>query len=106
MKKIIAIVAILGLVGCSGQHCVTVGGTYDGVTGDVSYCYSADKTAEAGVPVLESEKGEAYLFDFGQVNEIADLLQGMQLKKIEKDSVSPKPIRVILDTLQQHREDR
>lgn len=56
MKTII--ILAIALVGCTGQHCIKVGGDYQGGTGSIEYCYNAPQSSETGLPVLDSATGE------------------------------------------------
>lgn len=76
--KILVTLCILGLVfgGCSGMHCIKVGGTYGGVTGDLEYCYNAGKSSEVGTPVFENKEGsELIAVPKKELEEVADQLE-------------------------------
>ena len=62
MKNIIIIcVLVFTFVGCTGQHCIKVGGNYEGVQGELEYCFDAGKTQEIGSPVTASSQGKEYI---------------------------------------------
>jgi hypothetical protein len=57
MKKILALVVfVLFAEGCSSPGCIKIGGSYGGVDGSVEYCFSQEKSSDAGIPAFEEKK--------------------------------------------------
>lgn len=57
MRFFILFVTLCTLIGCNGSHCITLGGTYEKISGDVKYCW--DNTSESKRPILTDENGNA-----------------------------------------------
>lgn len=62
------------LEGCGASHCITMGGKYAGVDGNLTYCYSPEKSAQEGKPVLTSDKTDAVLLPATDITDIAAIL--------------------------------
>ena len=59
--KLIIIFCIALFGGCSGHHCIKIGGIYEGAEAEIEYCWNLEKSKAAGVPVLEGgKKGDLY----------------------------------------------
>jgi len=93
MKKFIFKIIILALLvsGCVGQHCIKIGGAYDGVTGNIEYCFDEVKTKELSAPVINSSNGEQF---FGisekEAQKIIDTIEDQdQSTKIETKVKEP-----------------
>jgi len=71
---IIFLCLCLILQGCGANHCITVGGKYEGVDGNLTYCYSPEKSAAEGKPVLQSSTGDAYLLPASDVAIVSEML--------------------------------
>lgn len=75
--------AILALfVGCNGQHCIKVGGNYEGVNGELEYCFDAGKTQEIGSPVVSSSQGKEYVGI--TENEAKKIVEALEPETIEE----------------------
>lgn len=62
MKFVIALLlCMFMLLGCAGQHCIKIGGNYDGIDGTIEYCYDAKESQKIGRPILKSETGQRLL---------------------------------------------
>lgn len=59
--------------GCSGKHCVKIGGEYQGINGDLEYCFDNEKSKEVGVPVAKSESGDSFLLSREQVEKLGNV---------------------------------
>jgi len=67
MKTIATIlfsIAILMCVGCAGD-CIKMGGTFEGISGELEYCVDKGKSKTEGTPVLTAPSGEK-LFSVGE----------------------------------------
>jgi len=60
-NSMIILICVLILAGCSGKQCIKVGGSYDGIDGNVEYCWDGTASDKAGVPVLKDSKGSESL---------------------------------------------
>jgi len=74
---LILVVFVMVFAGCNGGHCIKVGGTYQGVSGDVEYCFDTGKSEGLGVPVFDElmdtgETTELFSFTEDQINEILE----------------------------------
>lgn len=79
------IVGMLLLAGCGGSHCIKVGGTYQGVAGNVEYCFSEEKSASNKLPTLESGGTTQVIVDEGALDKLISKVEGtvgkLELKK-------------------------
>lgn len=83
---------LLGCAGPGGKTCISVGGEYKGVDGNLQYCWDAGKTKENGVPTFDGPKGKSFLLDEGQVKKIADLVRSpkVEAKTAKKSGVAAR----------------
>ena len=51
--SVLCFVFVFLLAGCAGQHCIKIGGNYEGVQGDIEYCFDAKATEELKAPVIK-----------------------------------------------------
>jgi len=90
---------ILLLTGCSGKQCIKVGGEYQGVIGDVEYCYDFGQSKNNGVPTLIGQ--DALLFGFTE-EQIKDILKKIHSEKIRVLHIKKeKPIIELLNILKE-----
>lgn len=52
---LVSVLALSILSGCNAKHCIKIGGTYDGINGNLEYCY--DQQSKEARPVLEAQNG-------------------------------------------------
>lgn len=106
MKHFVIILIVATMAGC-GQHCVKVGGEYQGVDGEIEYCFSLDKSKEAGLPAFEGDNGKSIFgFDLDQINGIIDKLKEKGKKIIGLSAPVKKPeqvhpVKELLDMLKE-----
>lgn len=83
------IFAIIFLSGCAGTTCVSVGGTYGTVDGNVEYCYDSRTSDSVGRVVFGSPNGNKL---YGLTQEDMNTLAGMlsTSMKASDPSVSAK----------------
>ncbi len=76
MKILCMLILSLCLIlqGCGANHCITVGGKYEGVDGTLTYCYSPEKSDKEGKTVLTSDQSDAVLLPAADVADIAAIL--------------------------------
>ena len=72
MKKIMIIAILALLTACAGNHCIKVGGSYDGVTGELEYCYDETSSKETGITVLSGDSEKAVLLNEKQVSKLLE----------------------------------
>ncbi len=85
---IICIITAIVFTACSGQNCLSIGGSYEGAEGNLQYCWNEASSKEAGVPVLESANGNNYLIDEASVTRLNELYD--KAMKTETENVSNK----------------
>ena len=72
------------LGGCAGHHCISIGGEYEGVNGNIEYCWDIDKTKKTGIPVLKDNKGkENYIISKDRVQTINNMLKDKKINASE-----------------------
>lgn len=87
MKKFFVFLMCLCILeGCTASHCIKVSGQYEGIDGNLTYCYSPEKSAKEGNPVLQSSVGDAYLLSEQDVADLAAIA-----------STSPQPVAKTLE---------
>lgn len=96
--SIVVIVMCLFLFGCSGKHCIKVGGSYEGIQGDLEYCFDYVKSQEAQHPVYSNEKDSVVLISESNAQKINYLIEKQELKNSEsvnenKESVEIKNVK-------------
>jgi len=62
--------SLFSFVGCTGRHCIKIGGTYEGIDGNLEYCWDEAKSADAGVPVLSGDSGTLFGFLDKDINDL------------------------------------
>lgn len=63
-------------IGCSaGRHCISVGGGYEGTTGEIEYCFDEQSSKEAGIPAFVNPDGKSYLIPETDIEKAMDLLE-------------------------------
>jgi hypothetical protein len=89
------------LLGCNGQHCIKIGGNYDGIEGNIEYCFDQKESKEAGRPILISETGRKLLAitesDAAKINKLTE--KNMTKSSVLKASISKPPFGKLTDFL-------
>lgn len=106
MRTIIIFLVCVCLVGCAGGcagHCIKLGAGYEGVAGEVAYCFDQAESDAAGVPAWTITADEAtvdklYGFTKDQVQRIWDKLKG-KVKEAVGLSEPSHPVQSILKEL-------
>lgn len=52
----LSLFVIVMISGCGTGSCIKIGGSYQGISGDIEYCFNGQKTEAVGRPVLENTK--------------------------------------------------
>ncbi len=96
MKILNIFLFALLLLGCNAKHCIKVGGEYEGIAGNVEYCYDAEESKQIGVPVFEGPKQEEnYLLSEAMIEAI-----NKELDEVTTAAASiKKPIERLLERL-------
>lgn len=84
---IILLFTVLSCIGCSG-HCIKVGGSYQGIQGDVEYCFSQEKSDKNGIPTLESGGLDKIVVDESTLDKLLGKIEGATSK--EKKSLKSR----------------
>lgn len=75
---------ILFFSGCNGNHCIKVGGNYEGVQGDFEYCWgSSDEMKNFQAPIVNS-KSEKFIGI--SEKEASIILAKIEIKPEEEDN--------------------
>lgn len=114
---LIFLIAIVSLPGCGYNHCIKLGGGYNGVEGEIEWCYSPVKSQAEGRPILENEEGEKLVgLTETDVSTVLDMV-GDKLGEKAKDlmgkigikSIPPpeakeqSPVRELVRRIEEHR---
>lgn len=64
--EVLSIIIVLSLLifvlcSCAGQHCIKIGGNYEGVEGNLEYCFDFKSSEKIDMPVLEGIGGQKLL---------------------------------------------
>lgn len=100
MRKVLLLLAFAALCfpfpSC-GRHCIAIGGEYQGIDGNVEYCFESARSSELGIPVLKSAAGQKELYGFteDQVNAINELLPPEVSVKAKEKS----PVKKLLERI-------
>jgi hypothetical protein len=78
--SIIVTVLVLSFIGCAGQ-CIKVGGSYQGIQGEVEYCFSQEKSEKNGLPTMEAEGLDKILLDESILDKLLSKLEGVTGKE-------------------------
>lgn len=86
MQKLVIFLLIFLVCGCSGKHCIKLGGSIPGdyaggenIPIDTEYCWDFGESKAAGVDVLKSDSGERlYAITNADVDKINALIEGKQ----------------------------
>lgn len=64
-------ISLIAISGCSGRQCLKVGGSYDGISGNIEYCFDQDASTKEGVPAFSDIGGnKLYIITSGQLDDI------------------------------------
>lgn len=101
---LLIIFAFVFLGGCAG-HCVKIGGKYEGIQGDVEYCFDSKESGKAGVPSWSITSDDditekLYSFTEEQVKKIWEKFRDKAEKIIPLDIENKHPVRAILEEIQ------
>jgi len=77
LSQITLFFLLVTITGCAGSHCIKLGGNYQGIDGDIEYCFSQEKTEKNGLPTTET-------------NEV--LVDESVLEKLLSKAEGPKPL--------------
>lgn len=58
--------------GCAGKHCIKVGGTYEGNSGELEYCYEKEVSKSVGLPILSNESGQSVILSEKQIGKLLE----------------------------------
>lgn len=60
MEKLLIILLVLCMfaIGCAGKNCIKIGGEYEGIDGNLEYCWNKKTSEKAERPVLQNKEGE------------------------------------------------
>lgn len=102
MKVLLMVfLCILFLLGCEGMNCIKVGGAYDGIEGNIEYCFDKKESQEAGRPILISETGQKLLSisesDAAKINKLTE--KNMVKPAVMKASIQKPPFQKLTDFL-------
>lgn len=105
---LLSVVAIMQ--GCSGiNSCISVGGEYEGVQGNVQYCFSPKGSDQMGAPTYEGEKEgeEKVLLPKKDILDIASMIRDSKIGDALgiKSSLST-PCALILEVTKAYRESQ
>lgn len=83
--------------GCAGNHCISVGGGYGEIEGNIEYCYDSTKSLESGVPTFETQDETIFGFNLDTVEKIRDILKE-KLGILSKEKKHPvREIRELIE---------
>lgn len=98
MKIILIISIVIFLFGCNGTNCISVGGTWKDMQGNIQYCFDSNSSASSSRPILSnSESAEkAVLFTEDDVKKIeASLNTQPSTKNLEKKDLKERVKKII-----------
>lgn len=97
MLRIILIVMVCIMFGCtSGKTCIKVGGSYEGVDGNIEYCYEPEQSKAIGMPCFTTQQGLGVMLTEAQANKLMN-----QFPPVTKDTESKPGIYRIAEILKQ-----
>ena len=71
------------VIGCAG-NCIKVGGSYQGIEGEITYCFNAEKTASVEMPVMDSSEGEELIgLSLNEIDKLLTDIEKAEYKKAE-----------------------
>lgn len=73
--KFFLIVIVMFFVGCAGQNCFKVGGDYQGINGNIEYCYSPKDSESEKTPTFDSATGKGYIVTEAQISEAVKAME-------------------------------
>jgi hypothetical protein len=89
------------IIGCTGQHCIKVGGSYQGVDGNFEYCWNSEKSNELQKPVLTGSDGKNIIGiteeDAAKIIKIAE--DSFEAKGATKEVVRKPPFKALIEIL-------
>ena len=92
---IFALVFML-LFGCSTPGSITIGGSYDGVSGNITYNWDGAKTKDAGLPVFTDDKGNSVaIVGENDLSQIWEKIQGYIGVKSSAKVEKPKMVELV-----------
>lgn len=100
LTKKIVIVALFSLIcsfcSCSTPGSITIGGSYDGISGNITYDWNPKKSDESGKPILTDEKGKDSVL-LGE-SDLSDLWERVKEKiglKEVKGTIKPDTVLLV-----------
>ncbi len=98
------------LVGCSGRHCLAIGGEKDGISGNIEYCYDFEETKQSGVPSFKKDDGKnIYGFSLDQIEAIKEKIlanyskDNVNINSTDRDRTT-HPVKEILNIINNHKQ--
>ncbi len=100
--KFLGIVLVLSLifVGCSGKHCVKIGGDYEGIQGNIEYCFDAGQSTSEGRPILVNKDTGDKLFGFSE-GDLAGIIKILDTGIVKAEGVKESNCRQIVAKLRE-----
>jgi len=86
---LIVVFGLALLCSCAGQHCITIGGEYEGVQGNVEYCFDKEQSKQEGIPTFTNTEGKSYLIPEEDIIAANEVLQKAEVVSAKTTSVSP-----------------
>lgn len=93
---LIAITIILPACGGASRHCISIGGEYDGVQGNVEYCFDKEQSKQEGIPTFTNPDGKSYLIPEEDIVSANEILQKAEAVTAKTTS-SASPIKCFLE---------
>jgi len=91
------LIFIAGLAGCSGRHCISVGGNYSGIEGNLEYCYDAKSSEVEGVKIFNGNDEKNVLLSENDLEIIIEKIdEGSTVKTKNQENVFSR-LRKILE---------
>jgi hypothetical protein len=103
---IILILSVL-LLACSGKHCIKIGGNYEGIQGDLEYCFDQHASAVIQAPILADQDGNPNIILNHQSVEAINEMLGtpvVGLKAFNNFKHRHEDIEQLLRAIKKHRE--
>jgi hypothetical protein len=87
-NNLLLFVVFLCVVSCGTGSCIKIGGGYQGIEGNVEYCFDGPKSAETGRVVLSDGKTDLTAFTIDDIQKILDKIKS----KVGIKSAPDRPI--------------
>jgi len=102
---VIVLVAFVVFSGCAGSQCIKIGGSYDGIDGNLEYCWGQKASEDAKTPVLVGEKTNLTCLTDTDMSALSALLgeTGAAKKIMTSTAAADSPVRRVIEIIRKYK---